>query len=100
MNTLKENYANELAELVSMIPEMQKKIADLQQRLINELYTLLENDITLSKTEIDCRTCKAQELRCFLEDEFGNVMTSKASFVPQYSKKAPVQLTKRTQEAK
>lgn len=81
MNKLKENYADELAELVRIIPGLQKQLADLQERLINELYSLLDNDVQASKVELDSRICKAQELRCFLEQESSHSLSAKSSFI-------------------
>lgn len=81
MNKLKENYADELADLVRIIPGLQKQLADLQERLINELYSLLENDTKLGKVELDSYTCKAQELRCFLEQEYEHSLPVKSSFI-------------------
>jgi hypothetical protein len=83
---LKENYADELAELVRIIPDMQKQLADLQQRCINELSLLLDDDMKLSKAVIDGRTCKAQELRCFMEHDYQHVLPAKAAFIPQAAK--------------
>jgi hypothetical protein len=92
MNKLKENYADELACLVRMIPEMQKQLADLQERLIDELYTLINNEIDAGKIEIDSRTCKAQELRCFFEKDYQSVLPIKTAFLPKKTKQ--VVLTK------
>lgn len=86
MNKLKEDYATELAELVRMIPGLQKQLADLQERLIAELYTIFDDTITIGKVEIDSRTCKAHELRCFLEQNCGQALSVKSSCIPQVNK--------------
>jgi len=81
MNKLKEQYGDELAELIRIIPGLQKTLADLQERLIDELYKLLDDDMNLSKIELDVHICKAQELRCFLDNEVNNSITQKSVFI-------------------
>lgn len=86
MNKLKENYADELAELIRIIPGLQKQLANIQEQFINELYTVLDNDIQLSKGELDSCICKAKELRSFLDTEFVCSLPTKSAFI----KPAPV----------
>ena len=86
MNKLKENYADELAELIRIIPGLQKQLADIQERLINELYSLLDNDMQASKVELDSRICNAQELRCFLGCELNQALPSKSAFIQRVPK--------------
>ena len=81
MNKLKEHYGDELAELIRIIPGLQKQLADLQERLINELDALLDDSMQISKIELDSRTCQAQELRCFLENEISCSLPTKSAFV-------------------
>lgn len=83
MNKLKEDYANELAELIKMIPQLQKQLAALQEDLIDELYKLIDDEIKYSKCEIDSLTYKTQELRCFLEQIRDNSLPAKSLFIKQ-----------------
>ncbi len=100
MNKLKENYADELAELVRIIPQLQKQLADIQMHLIDELCDLLDNDIQIGKVELDLRIGKAQELRRFLENESSCSLPSKSAFIKHASavqKNQPVKEVKVSQ---
>ena len=81
MNKLKETYADELAELIRIIPGLQKQLADIQERLIHELYSLLNDEIQVGKVELDSRIGKAQELRCCLEHDSSQTLPIKSAFV-------------------
>jgi hypothetical protein len=83
MNKLKEDYANELAELIKIIPQLQKQLAALQEDLIDELYKLIDDEIKHSKCEVDSLTYKTQELRCFLEQIRDNSLPAKSLFIKQ-----------------
>jgi hypothetical protein len=83
MNKLKENYAQELADLVKLIPQLQKQLASLQENLIDELYKIIDDELTYTKCEIDGLACKTQELRSFLEQVSGNSLPAKSSFLRQ-----------------
>jgi hypothetical protein len=83
MNKLKENYAQELADLVKLVPKLQKQLATLQEDLIEELYKAMDDELSCTKCEIDGLTCKTQELRCFLEQMCENSLPSKSSFLRQ-----------------
>ena len=86
INKIKEQYADELAELIRMIPGMQRQLADLQESLIDELYGLLENDMHLSKVELDSHVKKARELRSYLAQEC-TTLDAKKSFVSKANDK-------------
>ena len=87
MNKLKEDYANELAELVKLIPRLQKQLAALQEDLIEQLYKIIDDEFNGTKCEIDMLTCKAEELRCFLEQVSGTSLPAKSSFIQQNKQK-------------
>jgi hypothetical protein len=87
MSKLKDDYANELAGLIKMIPQLQKQLAALQEDLIDELYKLIDDEITYSKCEIDGLTYKTQELCCFLEQIRDNSLPAKSLFIRQGSQK-------------
>ena len=83
MNKLKETYADQLAELIRIIPGLQKQLADIQERLIHELYSLLNDEMQVSKIELNSRICKAQDLRCCLEHEANQTLPIKSAFAKQ-----------------
>lgn len=87
MNKLKEDYANELGELIRIIPQLQKQLAALQENLIDELYKLMDDEITYSKCEIDTLTYKTQELRCFLQQIRDNSLPEKSLCIIRNSQK-------------
>ncbi len=93
MSKLKEQYGDELAELIRIIPGLQKTLADLQERLINELYILLDDDMNLNRVELDAHICKAQDLRCFLDTEVNCLLTEKSAFI---KKAAPAEKPNQT----
>jgi ABC-type multidrug transport system fused ATPase/permease subunit len=93
MNKLKEDYANELAELIKMIPHLQKQFAALQEDLINELYKIIDDEIKYSKAEIDALTYKTHELGVFLEQLSDTSLPAKSLFIKQGShKKGPSEI--------
>lgn len=79
---LKQQYADELAELIRMVPRMQKQLADIQERMINELCSLMENDLTITKVDLDARVHKSRELRSYLSQE-SKTLESKIAFIPR-----------------
>ena len=87
MNKLKEDYANELAELIKLIPRFQKQLAALQEDLIEQLYKIIDDELNGTKCEIDMLTCKTGELRCFLEQVSGTSLPAKSSFIQQNKQK-------------
>jgi DNA repair exonuclease SbcCD ATPase subunit len=81
MNKLKEQYAEEIARAVKLIPSLQKQLASLQEQLIDELYRLFEDDIDATKKELDKRIGCVQELRTYLEQDVQSCLPSKCSFL-------------------
>ncbi len=75
MNKLKENYADELAELIRSIPRLHKQLADLQGKIIAELDDLINDTMQLGKVELDARIGKAHELGSCLESTSCNLST-------------------------
>lgn len=79
VSKLKELYASELGELIRMVPKMQKQLAEIQECLIDELSSLLENDLHISKIDLDARVKKSHELRSYMNQDMA-ILDSKTAF--------------------
>lgn len=80
VNKLKEQYGDELANIIRVIPQLQKQLADLQEHLIDELSSLLENDLNICKIDLDTRLKKAADLRSYLSQD-STIINDKMTFV-------------------
>lgn len=65
---LKSQYAEELGECISAIPELHKTLATIQEKLISELTCLLDNDVQVTKTELDVRIKNVCDLKQQLKE--------------------------------
>lgn len=77
---LKNQYGQELAETISMIPELHKTLATIQEKLIRELTCLLDNDVQVTKTELDTRINNLCGLKQQLK-EMGPSITKRADCI-------------------
>ena len=81
INKIKQDYADEVAEMIRMIPHMHKKLAQIQEQLIDELYSLIDNNNKTSKEHLQTHLNKARELKQYFIQEFDQVLPKKTSFL-------------------